>query len=201
MAVNTYSLASDGNEFLSENFTVREFASRDGADRVLIDTELVDVLQNVRDYFGAPVTINSAYRTPSHNRAVGGASNSQHVQGTAADIVVSGVEPREVAEYIEYILPSKGGIGLYNSFVHVDVRENRSRWENFGSERVVSGFPGFSPSFISSAYKDKKVQTDKQAVAVLIKKGIITNPSIWYNGTWDKTDFKHLIIKVANYIS
>ena len=50
MAVNTYSLASDGNEFLSENFTVREFASRDGADRVLIDTELVDVLQNVRDY-------------------------------------------------------------------------------------------------------------------------------------------------------
>ena len=197
MAVNTYSLSNDGDEFLSENFTVREFRSRDGSDVVLIDTELVDILQSVRDYFGVPVTITSAYRTPSHNRAVGGAANSQHVLGTAADIVVSGVSPEDVAEYIEYLQPTKGGIGLYNSFVHVDVRPNRSRWQNFGTERVVSGFPGFATSKVASA---KKVTTSADAVSVLVKKGIITNPKIWYDGTWDDTDFKHLIIKVANYI-
>ena len=197
MAVNTYSLSNDGDEFLSENFTVREFRSRDGSDVVLIDTELVDILQSVRDYFGVPVTITSAYRTPSHNRAVGGAANSQHVLGTAADIVVSGVSPEDVAEYIEYLQPTKGGIGLYNSFVHVDVRPNRSRWQNFGTERSVSGFPGFATSKVASA---KKVTTPADAVSVLVKKGIITNPKIWYDGTWDDTDFKHLIIKVANHI-
>lgn len=197
MAVNTYSLSNDGDEFLSENFTVREFRSRDGSDVVLIDTELVDILQSVRDYFGVPVTITSAYRTPSHNRAVGGAANSQHVLGTAADIVVSGVSPEDVAEYIEYLQPTKGGIGLYNSFVHVDVRPNRSRWQNFGTERSVSGFPGFAASKVASA---KKVTTPADAVSLLAKKGIITNPKIWYDGTWDDTDFKHLIIKVANHI-
>lgn len=195
MAVNTYSVSSDGNDRLSANFTVREFASRDGADTVLIDEELVDVLQNIRDYFGVPVTINSAYRSPSHNRAVGGASNSRHTTGQAADIVVSGVEPEEVAQYAEYILSDRGGIGLYDTFVHVDVRDNRSRWENFGTEIVVNGFPGFS----LSAEKDK-VKSPADAVDVLHKKGVITNPDIWYMGTWTDSDFKELIIRMADYI-
>lgn len=198
MAVNTYSLENDGNEYLSENFTVSEFRCRDGSDTILIDTKLVDILQSVRDYFGRPVTVNSGYRTPSHNRAVGGVSNSQHLKGTAADITVSGVEPEDVAEYIEYIMPSMGGIGLYNNFVHVDIRSNRSRWKNFGTETVVSGFPGFSPKKTDDV---KKIATSADAVALLSKKGIITNPSIWYDGTWNDDDFKHLIIKMANYIS
>lgn len=195
MAVNTYSVSENGNDNLSQNFTVGEFASRDGADTVLIDTELVDVLQNIRDYFGAPVTINSAYRSPSHNRAVGGASNSRHTTGEAADIVVLGVEPEEVAQYAEYILSDRGGIGLYDTFVHVDVRDNRSRWQNFGTEVIVNGFPGFSGASIKNT-----VETSADAVAVLHNKGIITNPEIWYKGTWADRDFKALIIKTANYI-
>ena len=109
--VKTYSVRKDGDTKLSDNFTVSEFACQDGSDKVLIDTDLVAILQKIRDRFGKPIIINSAYRSAAHNRKVGGVSNSQHVKGTAADIVVSGVAPVEVAKYAEYIMPNKGGIG------------------------------------------------------------------------------------------
>lgn len=84
--VKTYSVKNQGNVKLSANFTVKEFACKDGSDSVLVDTALVEVLQKIRDYFGKPVIINSAYRTPEHNRKVGGSSGSYHVKGMAADI-------------------------------------------------------------------------------------------------------------------
>lgn len=52
---------------------------------------------------------------------MGGASNSQHIKGTACDITVDGVPPKQVAAYIEAHFPNTG-IGLYNNFVHVDTR-------------------------------------------------------------------------------
>ena len=58
------------------------------------------------------MTINSAYRTPAHNKAVGGATGSQHVKGTAADIVVAGAAPLEVAQYAEYLMPRAAVSGL-----------------------------------------------------------------------------------------
>ncbi len=142
MAVKVYSRKKQGNHKLSSNFQVKEFACKDGSDKILIDNELVLVLQKVRDYFGKPVTINSAYRNASYNRKIGGVSNSQHTMGTAADVVISGVKAEEVAKYAEYIMGNKGGIGLYNGFVHVDTRAKRSRWTNFGSEKSVDGFFG-----------------------------------------------------------
>ena len=57
-----YSKAKDGNKQLSTNFKVREFACKDGSDAILIDDELVKLLQKIRDHFGKPVVINSAYR-------------------------------------------------------------------------------------------------------------------------------------------
>ena len=143
MAVKSYSVAKDGNTNLSKNFKVSEFACKDGSDKVLIDTELINLLQRIRDHFGKPVTINSAYRNATYNAKIGGVSNSQHTKGTAADIVVSGVSPKKVAQYAEYIMPQKGGIGEYGTFTHVDVRDSRSRWQNFGTEVVVGGFPGY----------------------------------------------------------
>lgn len=145
MAIKTYSRKKQGNLKLSANFTVKEFACKDGSDYILIDTELVSVLQKIRDHFGKSVTINSAYRNSTYNKKVGGVSYSQHTKGTAADIVVKGVAPGEVAKYTEYLMPNKGGIGLYGSFVHVDVRAKRSRWTNYGKEKSVSGFPGYAP--------------------------------------------------------
>lgn len=144
MGVKTYSVKTDGSKKLSANFKVSEFKCNDGSDKVLISDELVTLLQNIRDHFSAAVVINSAYRTETYNQKVGGATHSQHVLGTAADIVISGVSPLQVAQYAEYLQPKSGGIGVYTTFTHVDVRETRSRWDNrSGKEVVVSGWPGY----------------------------------------------------------
>jgi len=124
----TYSLKKDGNVQISANFKVKEFACNDGSDVVIIAQELVEVLQRIRTHFGKAVTINSAYRTPDYNKKVGGAASSQHLYGTAADIRIVGVAPKDVAAYAESLLFNTGGIGIYNNFVHVDVRKNKSRW-------------------------------------------------------------------------
>ena len=79
MSVKEYSLKRDGNQKVSADFRVREFRCKDGSDKILLSPETVKIIQSVRDYFGKPVTINSAYRTPQYNKKVGGASNSQHV--------------------------------------------------------------------------------------------------------------------------
>lgn len=126
--VKVYSKAKDGDKSLSKNFKVREFACTDGSDPVFISPDLVEVLQKIRDHFKKPVTINSAYRTPIKNKAVGGAAYSQHLYGTAADITVKGISPLVVATYAESLLPGKGGIGIYSTFTHVDVRATKSRW-------------------------------------------------------------------------
>lgn len=150
MGVKTYSVKKDGNTYLAENFKVKEFACNDGSDTVLISADLVELLQKIRDHFGVAVTINSGYRTSTYNKKVGGATNSQHVKGTAADIVAKGVDPLTVAQYAEYLMPNSGGIGVYQTFTHVDVRTSRSRWDNrSGSEVVVSGWPGYQEDTMS----------------------------------------------------
>ena len=128
MAINVYSKAKDGSKKLSANFRVQEFACTDGSDPIFIDSELVTILQKIRTHFGKAVTITSAYRTPPKNKACGGTTYSQHLYGKAADIKVSGISPKKVAEYAETLLQGKGGIGVYDTFTHIDVREKKSRW-------------------------------------------------------------------------
>lgn len=126
--LKAYSKAKDGNKKLSANFKVKEFACSDGSDPIFIDTDLVNILQKIRNHFGKAVTITSAYRTPTHNKAVGGTAYSQHLYGKACDIKVNGVAPKKVAAYVEKLMPNKGGIGIYKTFTHVDVRAVKSRW-------------------------------------------------------------------------
>jgi uncharacterized protein YcbK (DUF882 family) len=131
ITIHAYSREKDGLKKVVStcpNFKVNEFACQDGSDPIFIAPELVKVLQKIRNHFGKPVTINSGFRTATHNKAVGGAAYSQHLYGTAADIVVSGVAPKKVAAYVETLMPNKGGIGIYKNFTHVDVREVKSRW-------------------------------------------------------------------------
>lgn len=92
------------------------------------DEQLVRLLEKIRKHFGVPVTINSGIRCKTHNANVGGVSASQHLKGTAADISVKGIDPAKVAAYAETLLPNTGGIGIYKTFVHVDVRKTKSRW-------------------------------------------------------------------------
>lgn len=128
MTIRAYSKAKDGNKKLSTNFKVREFACTDGTDPIFIDSDLVDVLQKIRAHFGKPVTINSAYRTPTKNKACGGSVYSQHLYGKAADIRISGVSPKKVAAYAEKLLVNRGGIGIYSTFTHIDTRTTKARW-------------------------------------------------------------------------
>lgn len=141
MNVKTYSLCKDGATSLAEHFRVKEFRCKDGSDTILISDKLVELLENIRNRFGKPVVIHSAYRTEAYNAQVGGAAKSQHKLGKAADISIAGVTPLEIAQVAERLLPTSGGIGVYGTFTHVDVRDSRARWDSrSGKETVVSGW-------------------------------------------------------------
>ena len=126
MAVKLFSLAKEGNDLLSPNFHVKEFACKDGSDTIYIDTMLIYYLQKIREHFGRPVQIHSAYRTAAYNKKIGGAQESQHIQGKAADIQIDGIEPKRIYDYANSI--GVGGLGLYPAFVHIDCRVGRARW-------------------------------------------------------------------------
>lgn len=136
-SVYTYSLKRDGDKQLSKNFKVREFACKDKSDKILICPETVLVLQAVRDYFGQPITITSGYRTPSHNKAVGGAASSQHVVGTAVDFKVQNVPTWAVSAFLEDCYPTHG-IGKYSTWVHLDSRGHKTYWLDKGNNTVNS---------------------------------------------------------------
>lgn len=148
MATNSYRKGQAVK--LSENFNSSEFDCKGGGccSETIINPQLVKYLQQIREHFKAPITITSAYRCPTHNSRVGGAPGSRHSKGDAADIVVKGVAPREVAKYAESI--GIKGIGLYETsadghFTHIDTRTSKSFW--YGqSEQPRTTFGGSSSS-------------------------------------------------------
>jgi hypothetical protein len=91
---------------------------------------LAGAFEEIRAVVGAPLLILSAYRTPEHNRSVGGARNSQHVQGRALDVrPPTGMTVARLYEVIRAIAGREdsliNGVGRYPTFVHFDVREPR----------------------------------------------------------------------------
>lgn len=113
----------------SDYFKRSEFACKcSRCDCDIVDAELLQVLEKARRYFKSPIKINSAHRCEAHNRIVGGSPKSMHLTGKAADIVVKGVSPREVYNYLDSMYPTRYGIGEYNTFVHIDVRRFMARW-------------------------------------------------------------------------
>ena len=131
MATNTYKKGQKTK--LSENFSSLEFDCHGSGccSETIINPKLVEYVQKIRDHFGKSITVTSGYRCPVHNKRIGGATGSRHSKGDAADIVVQGVTPREVAKYAESI--GIKGIGLYETsadgyFTHVDTRDKKSFW-------------------------------------------------------------------------
>ena len=118
MNTRTYSVSKNGNEKITKNFLVKEFRSKGGADKLIIDLVVVCIAQLIRDITGQPVIINSAYRTAAHNKAVGGASNSKHLLGCALDFCIKGLVPQTYANLAYSIGLNR--IGVYSNFVHMD---------------------------------------------------------------------------------
>jgi uncharacterized protein YcbK (DUF882 family) len=112
---------------VSKNFKLYEFESPDTGE-VMVDPELIERLQKLRELAGVPISINSGYRTKEHNAKVGGVDNSQHRLGKAADLH----KPRNFTIEQFASLAEKVGfnaVGKYNTFIHVDVRGSKARWD------------------------------------------------------------------------
>jgi uncharacterized protein YcbK (DUF882 family) len=114
------------------NFNLREFSSKDGQPSPypqVVKQALLDLCNEIRVAFGKPILVNSGYRSPEHNAAVGGVKNSYHVQGLAADLRPKDLKDlprlRQIADRINVF----GGVGFYDTFVHVDARGKRARWD------------------------------------------------------------------------
>ena len=122
---------------LTKNFNSEEFDCKDGTkvpEKYLLNVkEVANNLQVLRDYLKVPVSVTgSGYRTPAHNKKVGGAKASQHLTASGADINAEGYEPKQLAEVIELLIlkgkMKQGGIGIYPNFVHYDIRGTKARW-------------------------------------------------------------------------
>lgn len=185
------------NAKLSNNFKVSEFACKGkncGCTTVKIDKQLVTYLQKIRDHFGKSVTINSGYRCSKHNKAVGGTSGSKHTKGMAADIVVDGVKPAEVAKYAENL--GVKGIGLYEgsdgNFVHIDTRAIKSFW--YGHAQAKRTTFGGAPKAYTGTFPRIKV-----TYTVTDKKGKKTTKTRNYLTSGDKGNQVKYLQKFLNW--
>ena len=120
---------------LTENFSLSEFECKCGCKMPdFVKKNIIDLasnLQVLRDVVGR-LDLTNAYRCKEHNADVGGSVNSQHLLGKAADVKSDTVGPADIAIVIEDLMKNEtfeiGGIGLYNTFTHVDIRGSRARW-------------------------------------------------------------------------
>lgn len=180
MAVKTYKKGSATK--LSKNFRVREFdCSGNGCcTETLIDEKLVEYLQNIRDHFGKPIYL-TGYRCQTHNaKTPNAAPRSRHTFGMAADFHIDGVAPAEIAKYAESI--GVKGIGLYDTFVHIDTRENKSFWYGHGQEyrSTFGGAPEYSlEQFIKDVQKACGASVDGKAGTETLSKTVTL--SRWWN--------------------
>ena len=118
---------------ISKNFTLEEVIKSNTADRLKIDNTpdesilknlqriVINIAQPVRDFMGRSVNINSGYRCPELNKAIGGASKSDHMDGNALDLDCHSVElNKKMFDFIKYNLEFDKLIWEYGGkWVHV----------------------------------------------------------------------------------
>ena len=113
------------NEFNKHNFPLTETILRN-------IQELAKNLQVLRDEVKKPIKITSGFRDPSFNKKIGGATQSRHITGQAADLKIEGYTPKQVASIIEKLIAAgkmkQGGLGIYSTWIHYDVRGTAARW-------------------------------------------------------------------------
>lgn len=124
------------NAWRWKTFSPAEIACR-GTGQLKLHPEAMDKLQALRDRLGKPMIIRSAYRSPEHNRTVGGATHSKHMDGTAFDIAMSNHDPvafEEAAREVGFL-----GFGYYprSGFMHVDLGPARTWGERFPARAIA----------------------------------------------------------------
>lgn len=128
-------LKKGSNQQLTKNFSSNEFDCKctDSDCKVTkIDLALLNSLQHIRKMIGR-ISITSGFRCETHNKRVGGSAKSQHKLGTAADIVPIDSDLEDLQKLVkDYhdmpdILPM--GLGLYNTFTHIDTRPVKAFWD------------------------------------------------------------------------
>ncbi len=114
----TWSEATKGGTRIPTNYPV-----------VLNIEEAARTMEELRTYFGnKPIYIDSWYRDEASNKRVGGVPNSEHLSGKAVDFRVKDISPREVYDRLDKSLGWEGGLGKYDTFTHIDLRDSRARW-------------------------------------------------------------------------
>ena len=145
--LKTYSLKRDGNTRLSAHFQVKEFKCKDGSDKIIVNMDLINLLEQLYDKLGAgAINITSGYRTPSHSVKVGGYATDQHTKGNAADITAKKKDgtpfsSKDITLALED-LNHAGGIGLINKngSVHLDVRGKKCWFDETNGEKLVQSW-------------------------------------------------------------
>lgn len=121
---------------MTKNFSVHEFNCKDGTpvpESLFANVEeLARNLQVIRDTIGEPLQILSGYRSPEHNKRVGGKKASYHMKAMAADLTCKSLRPRQLHSVILKLISQgkikNGGLGLYPGFVHYDIGPANRRW-------------------------------------------------------------------------
>lgn len=114
------------HEFVTSNFNISELACKDGTINAHVIKVCIEKLQPFRTKLGIPLNIVSAFRSPEYNKKIGGESQSKHMLGEAFDILWTAELKRKfktIDAFKDYcIKEGVKGIGLYNTFVHIDWR-------------------------------------------------------------------------------
>lgn len=147
MSVKTYSLKKDGNKWLSEHFQVKEFACKDGSDKILINPALITALEKLFIYLNCKaINITSGYRTPTHSISVGGYATDQHTKGNAADITCKKQDgtlfsSKDICLALDD-LNYKGGVGRINTSnsVHIDARGYKCWFDEVNNEKTCTSW-------------------------------------------------------------
>jgi uncharacterized protein YcbK (DUF882 family) len=124
---------------ITQNFKLDEFKCRDGS---IVPVEylpnvkkLCENLQILREELGCPIIVISGHRSLEYNTKIKGAKRSQHLSASAADIIVPGMTSLELRDTIIRLIKEgkmcKGGVGIYPTFTHYDVRGFNARWGSY----------------------------------------------------------------------
>jgi zinc D-Ala-D-Ala carboxypeptidase len=163
------------------NFSPREIACK-GTGTLLLEETAMDALQRLRDRLGRPLIIVSAYRSQKHNKNVGGAKNSFHMQGHAFDVRMDNHNPWE----FELAAKAEGfrGFGYYakSGFMHIDMRPNPTTWgapfPNSATNLVVESIPRAPDADRETIAQSTTIQASAVQVASGVGTGVAALSSL-----------------------